>query len=389
MRRTCYPCDSSNAPNKYVRTEPTVQLIDDDARFREACARLAESTVVSVDTEFVRERTYFPQLCLIQVTGDETIYCIDVLALDDLRPLVEIFASESCEKVLHAARQDFEALLHVTGQVPNRLFDTQIAAALSGYGDQVSYATLVEEFCDVRLAKTQTRTDWSRRPLSSRQLRYAADDVRYLAEIRDALTEKLEALGRLHWAEVESEALSDAALYTPDPDEAWRRIKAARRLAGRSRPAIRHLAAWRETAAADRNRPRRWIADDRALVDIATALPDSADALRDVLGPDHGRLMDDADAILAALAAARSQPGETAPRRPDATENRKISQLMKMVRDAAVNHGLSATLLTTRREIKQLVFGRRDLAVLDGWRRELVGDALLAKLQDLAEPGPG
>ena len=200
-----------------------VTYIDTDQALASACEELAGADRIALDTEFIRERTYFPGICLIQMTAGDGIVLVDPLKVARLEPLYALLADASITKVLHAARQDFEIFYHLTGRVPAPLFDTQIAAALAGFPDQVGYASLVEAILGVELDKSHTRTNWQRRPLSEAQLAYAADDVRYLGPVCDRLTEMLTASGRLAWAREDSAALEDTGLYVLHPENAWRR----------------------------------------------------------------------------------------------------------------------------------------------------------------------
>jgi len=224
---------------------------------------------LALDTEFLRERTYRPQLCLIQVASDETRACVDPLAPIDLQPLAELLARPGQPSILHAASQDLEVLHQQLGVLPAALFDTQIAAALCGMGDQIGYATLVDRLFGVQLDKAHSRTDWSRRPLSDEQIRYAIDDVRYLPEAHAILGERLTQLGRLAWLEEDCAAMLDPDRWSPQPLEAWRRLKGWQRLPAAAFPRLRQLAAWREERAARLDRPRRWVMEDDTLVQLA------------------------------------------------------------------------------------------------------------------------
>lgn len=246
-----------------------VAVIEDNEQLAALVARLRDGEWVALDTEFMRERTYYPQLCLIQIAGPNELACVDPLALDDLEPLTALLTDTSVTKVLHAAVQDLEILWQTTGALPEPVFDTQVAAALLGYPDQIGYATLVASMLGHALDKAHTRTDWSQRPLAAEQVAYAADDVRYLAELYPRIREQLAKRGRLEWVNAESETLADPARYTPDPGQAWKRIKGVDKLRPAQQQALARLAQWRETTAMRRDRPRRWILKDDVLVQLA------------------------------------------------------------------------------------------------------------------------
>jgi ribonuclease D len=227
--------------------------------------------VLAIDTEFMREKTFFAQLCLVQVATPDRVYCVDPLAGN---PMQE-FWDETFRKtwVVHSARQDIEVIFQSSGAMPAQLFDTQIAAALLGMQPQIGYAGLVKELFDAEIPKTHTRADWSQRPLSDALLHYAVEDVEYLLPAYECLGERLEKAGRMAWAEQDSALLLDESLYGFDETQAVNRLKGARNLRGRRRSAAERLAVWRETEAANRDRPRQWILRDSALLDIAHELP--------------------------------------------------------------------------------------------------------------------
>ena len=230
-------------------------------------ARLARSPRIGLDTEFLRERTYRAELCLLQLSAPAEAVCIDPLALADLSPLAALLAAPGITKVMHASRQDLEVLLPVAG-LTRPVFDTQIAASLTGLPAQVGYADLVQRLLGHGLAKSHTRTDWSRRPLSAEQIEYALDDVRYLLPLAAALQEQLARLGRLEWLSEELAALDDARALTLEPEDAWLRLKGLRELDPARERLARALAAWRERCALEHNRPRGWILSDALLREI-------------------------------------------------------------------------------------------------------------------------
>lgn len=358
------------------------RYIDDSAQLEGFVAGVATEERIAIDTEFVRERTYFPLLCLVQVASPSGIALIDPLAIEDLTPLGRMLADARVTKVLHAGRQDIEILLARTGVLPRPVFDTQLVAALLGHGAQVSYAALVEHMLGTRLAKAHTRTDWSRRPLDPDQQHYAADDVRYLLELEAGLRETLRQRGRAQWAAEELATLDDEAMYRTQPEDAWRRLKAARRLEAPARRLARALADWRERQAVRDDRPRQWIFRDSALFELARLAPrheSELATLRELppaVARRHGAAL--VGLIARALAEPGAQhepPGPPAPL--DAACKALLDAMAVEVRACAARHGLSPELLATRASLERLVRGHRDVAALRGWRAELIGRRLL------------
>lgn len=337
---------------------------------------------LALDTEFVRERTYYPRLCLVQVAMPSGISLIDALELDAGSALSAPLADPARVKLLHAARQDIEALLPLTGRPAAPVFDTQQAAALTGFPAQIGYAQLVQQLLGVELAKGHARTDWARRPLSDEQLAYALDDVRYLPALAEALEERLAAAGRLGWMESESALLADPALYRVDPAEAWRRLKGTERMDPATLAAAAALARWREERAMARDLPRGWVLPDAAIHELARARPRSRDGLGAVASVPCGTAARAADEILALL----RDPPEVADAaaaqeaRPGPDQVRQMKHLQQKLQAVAGKLGIQPEVLATRRELAALVRGERELPVLSGWRREVIGEPLLAAL---------
>lgn len=357
--------------------------VDSSDKLNEVCQALRSGSFVALDTEFVRERTYYAQLCLVQVAGEDLTACIDPLTLQDLGPLVELLNDRNLLKLLHAGSQDLEILLQATGQVPCPIFDTQVAATLSGHGDQISYSQLVERLLGVRLDKRHTRTDWSRRPLSDQQVRYALDDVVYLEGCYRSLQATLETRGRLDWLGEDFRELCAPHRYRSEPEDAWRRVGGLGKLNARSRAVARALAAWRERQAQQSDKPRRWLMSDDALLAIARRMPANLAKLGSLPGMDKGLVRRSGEAILEVVQVVRSVPlDESADAitqtRPDPQQEALCDILMGILRLRAAQNDIAQTTLASRRDLQQLVGGNRNLAVLRGWRRRLVGEDLLA-----------
>jgi len=366
----------------------SARLIATAAELADLGAELAAAPAVGLDTEFMRERTYRAELCLLQAATPRRAVCVDPLGGAALTALAPALGTDGPPKILHAARQDLEVLWAAIGRV-GPVFDTQVAAALAGFPAQVGYAELVRQLLGQELAKAHTRTDWARRPLSPEQVEYALDDVRYLLALREALLERLDKLGRADWLEEELGALADPAGFTVEPDQAWQRLKGVLALdPGRQRLA-KSLAAWREQRAIDSNRPRGWIIDDAVLKEIVAVVPRSAAALAAIPGLPPGVAQRSGAAILELVRAAEiADPPPPLPKRgrPDPEATAMVKRLAELIRTAASDIGVSPEILAPRRELERLAAGARDLAVITGWRRKAVGEALLSALGDSAPP---
>jgi ribonuclease D len=334
-----------------------------------ALARALETQEwVGVDTEFLRERTFFPKLCLLQIKAGAHIYCVDTLRIGSLDPLMPALTAAGVRKVIHAARQDLEAVYLTTRRVISPVFDTQIAAGCIGMKPQVGYAELVKTLLEVTIPKGQTRTDWSKRPLTREQLEYAADDVLYLGDVAGRLAERLRALKREHWVTEDCLELEDRRLYEPDPAQAWARLRGVAQLAPAARARAKTIAIWREHEARERDLPRAWILSDAALFSIAQG--DSVHSLNDEL----------TSKLNAALAAAPpnlddQEPGQDL--RPTPEQKALIERLSKIVDARAAELEVNAEILAPRGELKALAMGRRESHALSGWRREEIGLRLL------------
>jgi ribonuclease D len=347
-----------------------------------AVFRLQAASRLAIDTEFMRERTYFPQLCLIQVATEVDCVLIDPLAGLDLAPLHALLADPAKLKILHAARQDLEALYLDGGTVPAPVFDTQVGAALLGFAPQVGYAELVARQLGHSIDKGQTRTDWSRRPLSPEQLAYAADDVHHLLALHTELAATLQAKGRAQWADEETATYANPSLYRTDPAAAWRRLKGLGRMSPAEQAAARALTEWREKRAVDSDKPRGWILTDEAVLALASLAPATIEDLEQIrsLPPAVTRKRGEEllQLIATARAAATTDNLVEASRRPTPEETALAGKYMKLVRAEAEALGIAPEVLATRRDIEALAQGSRDNALLRGWRRAAIGEKLVS-----------
>ena len=361
-------------------------LITDTESLEKLCERLARSDFVAVDTEFMRENTYWPDLCLFQVASGEEAAAIDPKAEGiDLAPLLNLLVNnENLLKVFHAGGQDIEIVFNLTGGTPHPLFDTQVAAMALGLGEQVGYSNLVESLLGRNLDKGARFTDWARRPLDKRQIDYAIGDVTHLAELFPKMLERLRRTGRGAWLDQEMERLADPANYINDPSLSWKRVKIQTRRAdalGR----LKALAAWREVEARGKNLPRGRIMKDETLADVAMHPPSSQDALGNVRGLSAAWRGNDIGArMMEALAAAVPLPPAEMPTREDrgpglGREGALVADLLKLLlKIRARESNVAPRLVARAEELELLAAGRREgLSILEGWRYEEFGrDAL-------------
>lgn len=342
--------------------------------------RLAAAPWIALDTEFLRERTYRPQLCLLQLATPDEALCVDPLADVTLEVLAPALAGGSAPKILHAARQDLEVLWPQFGAI-TPVFDTQIAAGLAGMPAQIGYSELVRRVLGIELEKGQTRTDWSKRPLSEAQLHYAIDDVKHLAALRDALLEELTKLGRVAWLEEEQHELARADRLFIDPEKAYERLRWHAELDEHRAVLLQRLAAWRERRAMEKNRPRSWILEDAGLRALTLRAPRSAEDLARLEDLAPGFVERSGASILELIDAA-GLPSVLPPlpprSRPDPELQAQAKRLANLVQRRATELGVAAELLATRRELESIVRGERTAEVLSGWRREVIGAELLA-----------
>ena len=362
--------------------------ITDTAGLAVACAALSRHDTLCVDTEFMRENTYFPDLCLVQVASPTDAFAIDPLAAGlDLAPLLALMNDESLLKVMHAGGQDIEIFFQLSGKVPAPLFDTQIAAMAMGMGEQVSYANLVHHFTGHTIDKGARFTDWGRRPLSDRQIHYAIGDVTYLAELFPTMLSRLMRNGRGEWLDEEMARLSDPANYTVDPASAWQRLKLPSRkpdVLGR----LKALAAWRECEARDKNVPRGRIVKDETLADLAAAPPQVQADLAKVRGLSATWAQNNIGArLLQAIATATPLPAAEIPQRDHrpglSTNAALVADLLKLLLKVRCKEaGVAPKLVARSDDLEALAGGERDnLPFLSGWRRTLFGEDALALVE--------
>ncbi len=363
-------------------------ILKDPLAFEELCERVATAAFVGLDTEFVRERTYFAELALIQLALPDGLVLVDPLAID-VASLGEALQGPGI-KILHAGRQDLELILQETGRLPSPLFDTQVAAALLGFDEQIGYGGLVEKILDVRLPKDATRTNWANRPLTDHQVRYALDDVRYLKPLHERLMEGLAEQGRAVWLQEDVAALSQPDLYHFDPAQLTRRYRQGSAMPAAAQARFGTLLRWREGAARDANLPRGWILPDAVLVDLAHRPPAHPDELTGRRGVEERAARRWGAAVCEAL---RTTPAVAAHVWPPSTLTAEQTALyeafVSLVDARARRLGISASLLATRRDIKDIVQGGPAESLENGWRAQILGDegrALLERARRHAQP---
>ena len=360
-------------------------LITTTEELAAVCRRLAQHPFVTVDTEFLRETTFWPKLCVLQLASDEEAVVVDALAPDiDLIPFLDLMANRAVVKVFHAARQDLEIIWKMSGNLPDPLFDTQVAAMVCGFGDQVSYSELAQTLCRVTIDKSSRFTDWARRPLSAAQVTYALADVTHLRDIYRALVKQLETSKRTGWLADEMRTLLSPATYEQHPDQAWERFRSKLRKP-RDLAVMMELAAWRESEAQSRDVPRSRILKDDAMIEVATAAPRSLDALGDLRalprGMDKSRLGPD---MLAAVERGLARDPKTLPRierdrRGNGGGGGATVELLKvLLRQVADAHGVAAKLIASVDDLEAIAASdTAEVPALEGWRRAMFGSKAL------------
>jgi ribonuclease D len=365
-------------------TVPSLQPITTTSELAAVCGRMASHPFVTVDTEFLRETTYYPLLCVAQMASPEEAVVIDALAPEiDLAPFFELMANEKVMKVFHAARQDIEIVWHRAKLIPHPIFDTQVAAMVLGYGDSISYDQLVARITGDALDKSHRFTDWTRRPLSDAQLSYAVSDVTHLRDVYAALVGDLERRGRVDWVQEEMEVLTSADTYRMDPENAWQRLKTRVRKP-KELAVLIEVAAWREREAQTRDVPRSRVLKDEVIGDIAVQAPTTIERLKNLRslpkGFERSRW---GEAIVAAVERGLARDLKSLPRperfHPSANGAAVVELLKVLLRMISESHHVAAKVIATVDDLERIAADdRADVPALTGWRRELFGEKALA-----------
>lgn len=360
-------------------------MIETTAALEEACKQLAKSDFITIDTEFLRESTFWPELCLIQMASPDLEVIVDPLAKGiDLAPFFALMADTSVVKVFHAARQDIEIIFHLGNLIPHPIFDTQVAAMVCGFGDSVSYDQLVQKVKNVHIDKTSRFTDWSRRPLSEKQLEYALADVTHLRDVYLKLRDELDREGRAGWLTEEMNILESRETYDLHPDDAWQRLKMRLRKP-QELAVIKYVAAWREREARNRNVPRSRVLKDDAIYEIAQQQPKDTEALGRLRTIPKGWERSNAGAaIVEAVNEALALPKAEMPhvhRHAQASDGAAASvELLKvLLRLTSEKHGVAAKVIANSEDLERIAADgeKADVPAMHGWRRELFGDVAL------------
>ncbi len=356
-----------------------MSLIATTQHLADACRRFADHSFVTVDTEFLRETTFWPRLCVVQIASPEEAVAVDALADGlDLSPFFELMANQKLTKVFHAARQDIEIIWNLAKLIPAPLFDTQVAAMVCGFGDQISYGDLVHTVTKVSLDKSSRFTDWSRRPLLPAQVDYAIADVTYLRDIYAFLRQKLEQSERLAWLSDEMALLTSPSTYSQHPENAWERLRNRVRKP-RDLAVLMEVAGWREAEAQARDVPRSRVLKDDVLVELALAAPRTADALGNLRAFPRGMERSRTGVeILAAIERGLARDPKTLPKlereRRTGGNGATVELLKVLLRHVSENHGVAAKMIATVDELEAIAADdNADVAALSGWRRELFG----------------
>lgn len=362
-------------------------FIDTTEELEQLVRDLENSQWLALDTEFMRERTYYPIVCLIQISNGKISACIDPLSIKDLSPLRDLLFNENTTKVFHAGSQDLEIFLMLWGKIPTPVFDTQLAATLLGLGEQIGYGNLVQNYLGVHLSKAHSRADWSVRPLDQDQLRYAHDDVIYLGKVYEKMTRELNKQNRTDWLQDDFAKLENSQTYQPAFDILWSKVKGKQLVKGKQVAVLQALAVWRENYAIKNNRPKRWLLKDEILIDLAKRMPENIDQLHKIRGMEAKVIKSHGETLLNLIAEAKVLPREQwpaqekIPSKLNPSQEAKVDFLMCGLRVIANEHHLNMSAICSRKDLEKLVRGKRNLSFLSGWKKSVAGEKLLKLLE--------
>ena len=365
----------------------SIQYIDTPGQLATLCEQIKKEPWLALDTEFLREKTYYPKFCLLQIATPEWVACIDPIALPQLESLFEAIYNPAIVKVFHSCRQDLEIFFQWTGKLPSPIFDTQVAAPLLGFQDNPGYAMLVSSLLSVNLNKAHTRADWSKRPLTEAELEYAADDVIYLCQIYQIMVQKLTALGRIDWLKNDFAELTNPALYKVDPETAWFKIKGKNKLTGKQLSIIQTLAQWREKIAQAEDRPKSWLLRDELLFDLAKLQPETVQELANVRGINERSVNRYGKELCQLITAAKNRPPiplheKDRSAKKSQQEEAILDILTALVRVRAEENALNPTILASRKDLEELLSnGDDECPLLHGWRYTMAGKELVGLLK--------
>jgi ribonuclease D len=365
----------------------SIQYINTPDQLAILCEQIKKETWLALDTEFLREKTYYPKFCLLQIATPEWVSCVDPIALHNLDELFEAIYNPAIVKVFHSCRQDLEIFYQLTGKLPTPIFDTQAAAPLLGFQDNPGYAMLVSSLLSINLNKAHTRADWSKRPLTEAQIEYAADDVIYLCQIYQIMIQKLTELGRLDWLKQDFAELENPALYSVAPEKAWFKIRGKNKLTGKQLSIIQTLAQWRERTAQSEDRPKSWLLRDELLFDLAKLQPETIEQLANVRGINERAVSRYGKELCHLITAAKNRAPlplneKDRPARKTQQQEAILDILTALVRIRAEENSLNPSILATRKDLEVLLFNDDDdCPLLHGWRFTMAGKELVGLLK--------
>ena len=365
----------------------TIQYINTPDQLSVLCEQIKKEPWLALDTEFLREKTYYPKFCLLQIATPEWVACIDPIALPKLDDLFEAIYNPAIVKVFHSCRQDLEIFYQWTGKLPAPIFDTQVAAPLLGFQDNPGYAMLVSSLLSINLNKAHTRADWSKRPLTEAQIEYAADDVIYLCQIYQIMVQKLTELGRIDWLKHDFAELTNPALYKIEPEKAWIKIKGKNKLTGKQLSIIQTLAQWREKTAQSEDRPKSWLLRDELLFDLAKLQPETVEELANVRGINERAVSRYGKELCQLITVAKNRAPlplceKDRPAKKTQQQEAILDILTALVRIRAEENSLNPTILGSRKDLEELLFDNDDeCLLLHGWRYTMAGKELVGLLK--------
>jgi ribonuclease D len=365
----------------------TIQYINTPDQLANLCEQIKQEPWLALDTEFLREKTYYPKFCLLQIATPEWVACVDPIALPNLKDLFEEIYNPAIVKVFHSCRQDLEIFYQLTGKLPSPLFDTQVAAPLLGFQDNPGYAMLVSSLLSINLNKAHTRADWSKRPLTDAQIEYAADDVIYLCQIYQIMVQKLTELGRIDWLKHDFAELTNPALYAVAPEKAWLKIRGKNKLTGKQLSIIQTLGQWREKTAQSEDRPKSWLLRDEMLFDLAKLQPETIEDLANVRSINERTVNRYGKELCQLINLAKNRaplPLNEKGRPTKKTQQQEaiLDILTALVRIRAEENSLNPTILASRKDLEVLLFNDDDeCPLLHGWRFTMAGKELVGLLK--------
>lgn len=378
---------TTNSTTARLPNMTNIQYINTPEQLATLCEQIKKESWLALDTEFLREKTYYPKFCLLQIATPDWVACVDPIALPSLDSLFEVIYSPSIVKVFHSCRQDLEIFYQLTGKIPEPLFDTQIAAPLLGFQENPGYAMLVSSLLNINLNKAHTRADWSKRPLIEAEIQYAADDVIYLCKIYQMMLQKLAELGRGEWLERDFAELTNPSLYEVRPEKAWLKIKGKNKLTGRQLSIVQALSEWREKTAQAEDRPKSWLLRDELLFDIAKLQPETVSELANVRGINERAVNRYGADLCQLITAAKNRapiPLNEKGRPAKKTQQQEaiLDILTALVRIRAEENSLNPIILATRKDLEVLMFNDdEECPLLHGWRFKMAGQELVGLLK--------